>query len=112
MMGVQHGHRWAYSHGVESGLSKAALANAARARAGEPLPTSDCLLRHGLVQGVAEEGWNCDVCGDGVDEGVALKWCSRCGYIVCSSCQGQGAAGGGKTKKKGKKGKKGRGRNS
>ena len=62
-----------------------------------------------LAQGVGEEGRSCDVCGDVVDAGVARKWCSRCDYIVCSSCQAAGGGGGG-GKKKGKKGKKGRGR--
>ena len=69
-------------------------------------PTSDCLLGHGLVQFVAGEGWECSVCGDvvGGGEGAAVKECSRCDYVVCSSCQGAGGGG----KKRGKKGKKGR----
>ena len=97
------------SKGVESDVSKAASASAACARAGEPLPTSDCPLGHGLAQEVAWGSWGCDVCGDVVDEGAAVKWCSRCEYAVCSSCQGAGGGGGG-GKKRGKKGKKGRGR--
>ena len=51
------------SDGAESDLSKEALANAARARSGQPLRNLHCLLRHGLARGVAVEG---DMCGVGV----------------------------------------------
>ena len=54
-----------------------ALANAARARSGQPLRNLHCLLRHGLARGVAVEGDMCGVrrCAGAcvVDKGVAAR---------------------------------------
>ena len=58
--------------GMEEGNApRAALANAARAKAGQPLPLSRCVLGHELAQEAPDDGgWTCDVCGLFLDEGA------------------------------------------
>ena len=50
---------WGVSQGVESNEARSAQVKAGRARAGKLLPTSDCCLGHGLVNGAAMDGWSC-----------------------------------------------------
>mmetsp|Transcript_61529 Transcript_61529/g.169068 ORF Transcript_61529/g.169068 Transcript_61529/m.169068 type:complete len:457 (-) Transcript_61529:452-1822(-) len=78
---------WGVSQGLESNEAKSAEVKAKRARAGQPLPTSDCCLGHGLVHGAAMDGWSCDACGSMLDTGMPASFCEPCGYVVCPQCR-------------------------
>mmetsp|Transcript_34807 Transcript_34807/g.59813 ORF Transcript_34807/g.59813 Transcript_34807/m.59813 type:complete len:378 (-) Transcript_34807:332-1465(-) len=87
---------WSVSQGEAKGSVPAvesARAKAQRARQGKRLPTSDCLLNHGLSHGSANDGWSCDVCGNLLDEGMPASFCDVCEYVVCPRCKRKHAGG-------------------